>query len=83
MHSVTLTWNDPGASSFNVYVSSARNCDIANYASFPNGALLSNMTSPKSVTGLLNGQAYFFKVESVYANSAHGLRTKRARGRIT
>ena len=73
VHSVSLTWNDPGAASFNVYLSSARDCDIANYTSCPGGALLSNVTSPKSVTGLLNGQAHFFKIESIYANGAHGL----------
>lgn len=70
----TLRWtNPPGASSFNIYVSSARGCDIKNYASCPSGELIANATSPHTVENLRNGQAYFFRIESVYASGARGL----------
>jgi trimeric autotransporter adhesin len=74
VRSATLSWTSPsGASSFNVFVSSARNCDIRNVASCPDGALLMNVSSPRTVGELRNAQAYFFRIETVYANGARGL----------
>lgn len=73
-HGATLSWQDPGgATSFNVYRSSARNCDVRNYTSCPDGALLVNVTSPLAATNLSNNQSYFFKVESVFANGGRSL----------
>src|SRR5215831_3866954 len=61
VHSATLSWTNPsGATSFNVYVSSARNCDIKNYSSCPDGALITGATSPRTISSLQNGKAYFF-----------------------
>jgi trimeric autotransporter adhesin len=74
VHSARLSWASPaGASSFNVYVSSTRNCDIENFADCPEGALLMNVTSPHTIEDLLNGQAYFFRIETLYANGARSL----------
>ena len=74
VRSATLSWQPPGgATSFNVYMSSARNCDVRNYTSCPDGALLINVTSPLATPNLRNGQAYFFKVESVFANGGRSL----------
>jgi trimeric autotransporter adhesin len=74
VRSAKLNWASPsGASSFNVYVSSARNCDIRNYSTCADGALVTNVTSPHTIPELRNGQAYFFQLETVYANGARGL----------
>lgn len=70
-HGATLNWSTPtGASSFNVYVSSARNCDVANFASCPDGERIENVTSPRTIDGLRNGQPYFFQVETLYITGA-------------
>ena len=69
-----LLWTTPSdATHFNVYVSSARDCDIANYSACPDGALLSDVSSPLKVRQLLDGKAYFFRVETVHTNGARGL----------
>jgi hypothetical protein len=74
VHGATLSWQSPGgATSFNVYISSARNCDVRNYTSCPDGALLVNVTSPLDATNLRNNQAYFFKLESVFPNGGSSL----------
>jgi len=49
---VTLDWVDVGAGSYNRYYSSASDCDIANYASCPDGSMLTNVTPPYTVTDL-------------------------------
>ena len=79
VHSATLTWTAPigfGGTSFNVYVSSARHCDIGHYAACPDGAMLTNVVSPQTVTNLRNGQAYFFQLESVFANGVRAISTE-------
>lgn len=69
-----LSWTAPAdATSFNVYVSSARDCDIANYSTCPDGALLADVSSPFKVRQLFDGKAYFFRVETVHANGTRGL----------
>jgi len=74
VHSAKLSWTAPdSATSFNVYVSSARGCSVSTFASCPDGMRLAGATSPLTVPGLRNAQPYFFQVESVYANGARGL----------
>jgi trimeric autotransporter adhesin len=74
VRSAKVSWTSPsGATGFNVYVSSARNCDIRNYTSCPDGALITNVTSPHTIPELRNGQAYFFQLETVYGNGSRGL----------
>ncbi|WKT60878.1 hypothetical protein Q2E61_01370 [Microbulbifer thermotolerans] len=67
--SVTLTWEDTGADSYNLFYSTAPGCDIENYASCPGGTMVAGAESPYTVTGLTNGQNYWFQVESVAETS--------------
>ncbi|WP_217641464.1 fibronectin type III domain-containing protein, partial [Microbulbifer thermotolerans] len=67
--SVTLTWEDTGADSYNLFYSTAPGCDIENYASCPGGTMVAGAESPYTVTGLTNGQNYWFQVESVVETS--------------
>jgi hypothetical protein len=72
--STTLSWaTPPNATRFNLFVSSAPNCDVANYASCPDGALLTDVSSPRTVTNLRNGQPYFFRLETILSNGARTL----------
>jgi len=74
LRGMSVTWNSVvNAASYNLYVSSARNCNIQNYAACPDGALISNATSPHTVSSLRNGQVYFVTLETVYSNGARGL----------
>jgi hypothetical protein len=61
---VTLSWADSGAASYNLYYASAPGCDIANYSLCPDGTLITNVTAPYTVTGLTNGQNYWFQLEA-------------------
>jgi len=73
VHNLTLRWTSAsGVSSFTMYRSLTRNCDINN-ASCQDGPRIPGVSSPATVTNLRNGQAYFFKIESVYSNGAHGV----------
>ncbi len=67
---VTLTWDDVGAESYNLYYSTAPGCDIENYARCPGGTMVANVTSPYVVAGLINGQNYWFQIESLFASDA-------------
>jgi beta-propeller uncharacterized protein DUF5122 len=74
VHSATLSWvAPPNATRFNLFVSSARNCDVANFASCPDGALLNDVNSPRTIANLRNGQPYFFRLETVFSNGARTL----------
>jgi cytochrome c peroxidase len=71
--SATLSWIAPGeAASFNVYVSSAPECDARNSTTCPDGALFANVSSPHTVAELRNAPAYYFQLETVYANGSRG-----------
>jgi hypothetical protein len=63
--SVTLSWDDTGAASYNLYYATAPACDIANYASCAGGTMVPNVTSPYTVSSLTNGQNYWFQLEAV------------------
>lgn len=65
-----LSWDDTGASSYNLYYSTAPDCDIANYASCAGGTMVANVTSPTAVSDLTNGQNYWFQLESVVDSAA-------------
>jgi trimeric autotransporter adhesin len=69
-----VTWDGvEQATRYELVASSARNCSVDNYASCPDGALLTDVSSPHSFTGLRNGRPYFFRVQTVYANGTKGL----------
>lgn len=63
--SVTLTWTNTGAQSFNLYFFNEPDCAIINYTSCDGGTRVTDVKSPYTVNGLTNGQNYWFKVESV------------------
>ena len=63
--SVRLTWDEVSGKGYNLYYSTAPDCDIANYASCPDGTRVENVTSPHVVSDLINGQNYWFQIESV------------------
>jgi hypothetical protein len=71
--SATLSWSYPQGFSFNLYRSTAPNCDIHHYMSCPGGTLSTNVTSPRVVTGLSNGTAYYFRLEAVNSGTTIGL----------
>lgn len=74
VHRAALTWNQPSdATGYDLYISSAPNCDVRNYASCPNGALLTNVGSPREVDGLPNDQPRYFILETRYKNGTRGL----------
>lgn len=66
---VTLTWADVGATSYNLYYSSDKNFNPDNYSMQTDGTLITNVSSPVTVTGLNNGTAYYFILETVNSNS--------------
>jgi len=70
--SATLSWDDTGATSYDLYYATAPDCDIVNYASCDGGTMVPNVTSPYTVSSLTNGQNYWFKLESVAAGGNGG-----------
>lgn len=64
-HEVTLNWDNAAAARFNVYVSSDKNCDFANYARCAAGAMVANAAAPYTVKSLQNAKGYYFRVEGV------------------
>lgn len=68
--SVTLTWNPvAGATGYNIYYASEPNILIANIASFDDGTLLQNVTSPRVISSLRNDETYYFVVTAVSAGT--------------
>jgi hypothetical protein len=66
---VTVNWPDvSGATTYNLYRASASGVTKANYATLPDGAKQTGVTSPASDTGLTNGKTYYYVVTAV--NSA-------------
>jgi uncharacterized protein YkwD len=64
--SVTLTWNAVvGASSYNIYYASESKILISNIASFDDGTLLQNVSSPRVINSLRNNETYYFVVTAV------------------
>lgn len=64
--SVTLSWNPVvGASSYNIYYASEPNILINNIASFDDGTLLQNVSSPRVINSLRNDETYYFVVTAV------------------
>jgi len=61
---VTLSWNNTGATSYNLYYSTAPSCDIDNYSSCASGTMVANVTSPYTINNLTNAQSYWFMLES-------------------
>jgi trimeric autotransporter adhesin len=68
VRSVTLSWIDSAASSFNLYQCETRSCDVSSAT-----PILSNVLSPRTIKQLQNGQVYFFRLESIHANGSRAL----------
>jgi hypothetical protein len=70
-----VSWTSPvSGSTFNVYSSSAPNCDVRNYSLCPDGTLaLTGQTPNRNVTDLRNRQRYYFKVETTFPNGVRAL----------
>ena len=69
VRSLDLGWSDNGASQYNVYLSSSPNCDIAKYTLCADAQMLANVRPPLHVEGLVNGRAYYAKVEGIYSKT--------------
>lgn len=67
VRSVTLSWSDNGANQYNAYLSSSPNCNIARYTQCPEGRKIANVRSPHTVDTLVNGRAYYARIEGVHA----------------
>lgn len=65
---VVLDWPDITADRYNVYYSSDKNFNPANYAAFPDGAFLQDVTSPLTVSGLDNKKGYYFVLEAEHSS---------------
>ena len=64
--SVTLTWNPVvGATGYHIYYASEANILINNIASFDDGTWLQNVSSPRVIDALRNGETYYFVVTAV------------------
>lgn len=64
--SVILSWNPVnGANSYTIYYASESNILIANIASFDDGTVLKNSTSPRIIDSLRNDETYYFVVTAV------------------
>ena len=65
---LTVMWNEvSGASSYNLYLASASGITKTNYASLPDGATSSGVTTPHIESGLVNGTTYYLVVTAVNA----------------
>ena len=63
---VTLTWSHySSATYYNIYRSSASDCELANYTSCANGALFTSKSSPFTDTGLSNDTTYHYWIEAI------------------
>ncbi len=62
--SVVLTWDDVGATSYNLYQSTAPNCDVGIYSNCAGGTAQFDVSSPLTLTLLSNGLPYYFQLEA-------------------
>jgi len=72
---LTLTWSQPVGAS-NVYFAEAPNIEQATIASLDGGVVYRKVASPFTVSGLVNGRAYFFRVSAVSGSLESALSTE-------
>jgi hypothetical protein len=63
---VVATWNNAGATDYDVYSYSTSSCDLDHFDACADGNKATNVTSPYTVAGLTNGKAYYFRVKGNY-----------------
>ena len=63
---VTLSWSHySSATDYNIYRSSASDCELANYTSCASGALFTSKSTPFTDTGLTNDTTYYYWIEAI------------------
>ena len=63
---VTLTWTHHSGATYNIYRSSASDCELANYTICADGALFTSKSSGfTDDTGLTNGTNYYYWIEAI------------------
>jgi hypothetical protein len=62
-----VSWNDIGATSYDLYQSTDPNCDFNNIDTCVGGIVTTGVTSPVTVSSLLKGTAYYFVVKANYS----------------
>lgn len=62
---VELTWNVTNGASYNLVYASASGVTPDNYTGYSDGVLLQGIIPPYTVSGLSNGQMYYFVLEEV------------------
>ncbi len=69
VRSVTVNWNtrNKGDNVYNLYYSSVKGFDPDNPGT--NGAVINGIKPPQTITGLVNGQTYYFVLETNYNNN--------------
>ncbi|MDH5216425.1 MAG: hypothetical protein OEX19_01920, partial [Gammaproteobacteria bacterium] len=63
---VDLNWTDVGATSYDLHYTTKRDCSYLHIASCPDSVVLTGATSPQSISGLRNGEMYYFKLVAHY-----------------
>lgn len=67
--SATITWNPvSGATGYRIYYASEPNILINNITSFDDGTRVDNVTSPREINNLRNGETYYFVVTAIQAD---------------
>jgi len=64
----TVTWNEKDQWTYNVFISTDPNCDIANYILCDQGQMFPDALSGLVISGLQNDQSYFIVVEAAAAD---------------
>lgn len=68
--SVILTWDDTGASQYNLTYATEPGCEPSQYSECDGGIRVTDITSPHTVDDLNNGESYWFSINSVVIDSA-------------
>ena len=62
---VTLTWTHHSGATYNIYRSSASDCELANYTSCADGDLFTSKSSGFVDDDLTNGTTYYYWIEAI------------------
>ena len=67
---VSLSWNDIGAISYDLYRSTDPACDFNNIGACADGTVTAGVSSPYAAAGLTNGTAYYFVLKANLSGAA-------------
>lgn len=65
---VELNWSGSDATEYNIYYSTDSACDYTNYTTCTRSGIALNVLSPITVSGLVNGELYYFLLEAKYGS---------------